>query len=237
MRDKPDDYTATYHMNDIVSIINNTKQRYITRIEELHQKFEKINKIPNRQFAYKIALGLLTSEYVLNLKNPTISDDIDIIFLWGRKLLEVLIIVKYVLQTDNLKTISEYCDRDRYEYLEGLFARQRADDKLFTYFNMPHDDMSAQKQEMEQIISKYNNKPQKIPSMKKMAEAIDYLDEYDYFYKLSSKMLHFCPFTLNGDTDFNSFIHKTGYIYRGMRYLEEYVKELENIYRAIPKVN
>lgn len=226
---------------DFIETLNNeiTQEikKYIGKIEGLYSGFKEMNQMRNQQFAYKIVFGFFTSEYVLKLKNPTIYDDVDTIFLWGRKLLEVIIVVKYILYTNNFKTILEYCVRDRYEYLEGLLARQRADKKLFSYLNMPHNNMENQKEEMKQIILKYKNKPRKMPSMKKMAEAVDYLDEYDYFYKLSSKMLHFCPFTLNGDADFNSFVHKTGYIQRGIKYLEEIYKELDNIYQSIPKVS
>jgi hypothetical protein len=226
---------------DFIETLNNeiTQEikKYSGKIEGLYSGFKEMNQMRNQQFAYKIVFGFFTSEYVLKLKNPTIYDDVDTIFLWGRKLLEVIIVVKYILYTNNFKTILEYCVRDRYEYLEGLLARQRADKKLFSYLNMPHNNMENQKEEMKQIILKYKNKPRKMPSMKKMAEAVDYLDEYDYFYKLSSKMLHFCPFTLNGDADFNSFVHKTGYIQRGIKYLEEIYKELDNIYQSIPKVS
>ena len=226
---------------DFIETLNNEIEQeikiYSEKIERIYSGFKEMNQTQNPQFAYEIVFGFFTSEYMLKLKNPTIYDDVDAVFLWGRKLLEVLLVVKYTLHTNNFKAILEYCARDRYEYLEGLLARQRSDKKLFPYWSMSHNSMENQKEEMDRIILKYKSKPQKMPSMKKMAETVGYLDEYDYFYKLSSKMLHFCPFTLNGDADFNSFIHKAGYMQRGKKYLEELVKDLENIYQAIPKVS
>ncbi len=227
-------------MDYIAIFINDTQQKikiYTQQIEELHSSFEKLNKTPNRQFAHEIVFGLLVSEYILKLKKPTIDDDVDAIFLWGRKLLEILIVIKYLLRINSFNMLSEYCDRDRYEYLEGLFYREKADDKLFAYLNIPHCDMSTQKEEIEQIIKRHGKKPQKMPSMKQMAETVDYMDEYNYFYKLSSKMLHFCPFTLNGDSDFNSNIHKSGYIHRGTKYLEELVEGLKSMYQKTLEVS
>lgn len=68
-----------------------------------------------------------------------------------------------------------------------------------------------------------------------MAQSIAYQEEYNYFYKFTSKMLHFCPFTLNGDADYSGRIHKVVFVRRVAKYLEEIEKELENIYRSIPK--
>ena len=70
-----------------------------------------------------------------------------------------------------------------------------------------------------------------------MAIEIGYQEEYEYFYKFTSKMLHFCPFSLNGDMKLEDKIHKVVFLRRIAKYLEEIYKELDNIYQSIPKVS
>ena len=72
-------------------------------------------------------------------------------------------------------------------------------------------------------------------TMKDMATAIGYKEEYNYFYKFTSKILHFCPFSLNGDAYFEHVVHKRVFLIRLAKYLEEIEKELENIYQSILK--
>lgn len=76
--------------------------------------------------------------------------------------------------------------------------------------------------------------PALLPDMRKMAIAIGYEVEYIYFYKFTSKILHFCPFSLNGDAYFEHAIHKVVFLIRIAKYLEEIAKELEHIYQSVP---
>lgn len=69
-----------------------------------------------------------------------------------------------------------------------------------------------------------------------MAERIDYLDEYNYFYKFTSKLLHFCPFTLNGDVNFDRELDKVVFLCRVAKYIEQIRYELEKVYQRIPKI-
>ncbi len=69
--------------------------------------------------------------------------------------------------------------------------------------------------------------------MKDMATALGYKEEYNYFYKFTSKILHFCPFSLNGDAYFEHVVHKIVFLIRIAKYLEEITKELELIYQSI----
>ena len=75
-----------------------------------------------------------------------------------------------------------------------------------------------------------------MPTMKKMAEKVEYIEEYNYFYKFTSKILHFCPFSLNGDARFEDKIHKVVFLRRISKYLEEINRELENIYQNISNI-
>lgn len=227
---------------DYITILNNkTEQKmkeYIKRIEDLYLNFQKINKIPNPQFAYEISFGFLTSEYVVKLQIPSMSSHIDEILLCARRLLEVFITIKYISQTKTFSNVLEYCMRDKYEYLDGCDARSVADAKFFSELKDLDNYTLRNKQEREAILKQYNgNKPNKMPDMRIMAEEIGYEEEYRYFYKFTSKTLHFCPFSLNGDINLNIPIHKVVFLSRITKYLEEINKELENIYQVIPKVS
>lgn len=150
-------------------------------------------------------------------------------------MLEVLITLKYISQTNTFSRVIGYCERDRYEYLEGWKARQIADVKLFPELADLYDNLQDQTEEKEKIVKKYGKKPNKMPNMGKMAQSINYEEEYNYFYKFTSKMLHFCPFTLNGDADYSERVHKVVFVRRIAKYLEEISKELEYIYQSIPR--
>ena len=98
-----------------------------------------------------------------------------------------------------------------------------------------YDNLQDQTEEKEKIVKKYGKKPNKMPNMGKMAQSINYEEEYNYFYKFTSKTLHFCPFTLNGDADYSERVHKVVFVRRIAKYLEEISKELEYIYQSIPR--
>ena len=81
------------------------------------------------------------------------------------------------------------------------------------------------------ISSEQDDTPAKIPDMKKMAQAVDLEDEYNYFYKFTSKLLHFCPFSFNGDSPFEAPIHKVVFLMRSVRYMEKLKEELDTVYQ------
>lgn len=228
--------------SNYITLLNNEIEQkikiYSGEIERLYSGFTEINQMPNPQFAYEIVFGFLTSEYVYKLQIPSISNHIDEILLCARRLLEVFITIKYISQTKTFSNVLEYCMRDKYEYLDGCNARSVADAKFFPELKDLYDYALRNKQEKEAILKRYNGKkPKKMPDMLKMAKEIGYEEEYSYFYKFTSKILHFCPFSLNGDVNLNIPIHKVVFLNRIAKYLEEIYKELENIYQSIPKVN
>lgn len=217
--------------NDTKQLIKNTRQN----IQDLCQKFYNLSGDKYYEWRYKATFGYFIAEYVTKLQEISSRSDINNIFLYARRLLEVFITLKYVSQTNAFSKVVEYCERDRYEYLEGWKARQVADIKLFPELVGLYDNLQNQTDEQAKIVRKYGKKPNKMPSMGKMVQSIAYQEEYNYFYKFTSKMLHFCPFTLNGDADYSGRIHKVVFVRRIAKYLEEIEKELENIYQSIPK--
>ncbi len=227
---------------DYVTAINilesDTKQRMNTvqeNVQILCQKFLELSGEKYEQWKHQVSFGYFVAEYVSKLRKISAEDDIDTIFLSARRLLEVFITLKYISQTNTFSKVVEYCERDRYEYLEGWKARQIADVKLFPELADLYDNLQDQTAEQEKIVKKYGKKPNKMPNIGKMAQNINYEEEYNYFYKFTSKMLHFCPFTLNGDADYSKRVHKVVFVRRIAKYLEEIEKELENIYQSIPK--
>ena len=228
-------------MNYITAIRNldlDTKQQIKSTRESLQDLYLQFHKLLNPKYAtfqHKIVCGYFVSEYVIKLGEISSEDDIDTIFLYARRLLEVLITLKYISQTNTFPKIMEYCQRDRYDYLEGCNARNIADEKLLPELKGLADYTLENKQEQSEILRQYNGKkPEKMPDIKKMAISIGYEEEYNYFYKLTSKMLHFCPFTLNGDTDFSANIHKVVFVKRIAVYLKKVQQELEQIYQSLP---
>lgn len=215
---------------DTKQLTKNTRQN----IQDLCQKFYNLSGEKYYEWRYKAAFGYFIAEYVTKLQEISSENDIDDIFLCARRLLEVFIVLKYISQTNTFSDVVEYCERDRYEYLEGWKARQIADVKLFPELIDLYDNLQKEIQEQENIVKKYGKKPNKMPDMGKMARYIGYGEEYNYFYKFSSKMLHFCPFTLNGDANYSGRVHKVVFVRRIAKYLEEISKELEYIYQGIP---
>lgn len=113
--------------NDTKQLIKNTRQN----IQDLCQKFYNLSGDKYYEWRYKAAFGYFIAEYVTKLQEISSRSDINNIFLYARRLLEVFITLKYVSQTNAFSKVVEYCERDRYEYLEGWKARQVADIKLF----------------------------------------------------------------------------------------------------------
>lgn len=220
----------------------NTMQRIVIckdKIDNLHNQFQQMIGVQGYDDVHKIMFGYFLSEYILKLKIASVYDDSDTIFLCGRRLLEVFIISKYISMTDAFSKMVEYCDKDRYDYLKGCNARIVADEKFFPELKDLDNYAFENAQEQEEIRKRYDGKiPDSInkkADMRTMAIAIGYEEEYTYFYKFTSKMLHFCPFSLNGDAYFEHAIHKVVFLIRIAKYLEEIEKELENIYQSIPK--
>ncbi len=101
------------------------------KIEKLHNQFERMLGVQYYEEAHKITCSFLISEYVEKLMIPSVDDSTDRIFLCARRLLEVFITLKYLSQTNTFSKMMEYCQRDRYDYLEGCNARVIADEKFF----------------------------------------------------------------------------------------------------------
>ena len=221
-------------------LINDTNQKNRINKEKilnLYRTFEQQRGIKYSNWAYEITFGFLVAEYVLKLKEVSAEDNIDIVLLLARRLLEVFIITKYVVANNLFQKMADYCTHDRYEYLEGGKARGRADEKLFPEL-AGLDDMIADYQKQEdELREQHGSFGQKMPPMRKMAEEIGYLEEYNYFYKFTSKLLHFCPFTLNGDMDFNKPLDKVVFLCRAAKYIEKIRCELEIIHQRVPNLS
>ena len=211
---------------------------YEARVKAIHKKIEVLyarfdKRVHDHIFKTRHAtcFGLFIAEYVSRLPICTRESSVDEILLNARRLCEVLITVQYFNQKNNFEKMVEYCDRDRMEYLEGCISRTVADEKLFVELKgMPDMNQSTQT-ELAQLKQKYINNPAKIPDMKKMAQAVDLEDEYNYFYKFTSKLLHFCPFSFNGDSPFEAPIHKVVFLMRSVRYMEKLKEELDTVYQ------
>ena len=215
----------------LVSTYDSKLKEIRQKIKVLHGKFEK--RVQDRVFAtrHETSFGLFFSEYVLNLPLLDIKTPIDTILLNARRLCEALIVIKHFNLQNNFEEMVLFCDRDWWEYLEGSQSWATANEALFVELqNMP--DMNAPfRKELENLKSKYNGKkPIKMPNIKQMAEVVGLEEEYKYFYKLSSKILHFCPFSFNGDLSFEAPIHKIIFLMRFERYLEKIKEELDKVY-------
>ena len=227
------------HLTVIKNLDLNTKQKINTtrkNIQNLCQKFWDLSGEKYEPWKYEATFGYFIAEYVTKLKDVSSGNDIDSIFLCARRLLEVFITLKYIAQTNTFSKMIDYCQRDRYDYLDGCNARPSADEKFFPELKGLDNCELEHKKEQEEILKQHDGeKPELMKPMSFMANAIGYKEEYTYFYKFASKMLHFCPFTLSGDTNFEVPIHKIVFSYRIAKYLEEIEKELEHIYQSIPK--
>lgn len=212
--------------------INRTRKN----IQDMCQKFGDLLGEKYEPWKYEVTFGYFIAEYVTKLKDISSENEIDSIFLCARRLLEIFITLKYIAQTNTFSKMIDYCQRDRYDYLEGCNALPSADEKFFPELKGLDNYESENTKEQTEILKQYGNKkPDKMPDMKKMAISIGYEEEYNYFYKFTSKTLHFCPFSLNGDVNFEHIVHKVVFLVRIAKYLEEIEKELENIYQSIPK--
>jgi hypothetical protein len=113
--------------------------------------------------------------------------------------------------------------------LEGSKKRVVTDEKLFPELKGLDYYLEGIEEEQAKILKRRGEKWNKLPDIKIMAIDIDYQEEHSYFYKFSSKLLHFCPFTFNGDANFEAREHKIIFLPRIARYLSEIKKELDLI--------
>lgn len=220
----------------LIADTNNKIKNNKEKISNLYKSFDQCRTVKYRDWAHEITFGFLVSEYVLNLKIASKDDNVDEVLLLARRLLEVFIITKYIVTTNQFNVMLDFCVHDRYEYLEGCIARATADDKIFPELAGLDNYLSDFQKQEKELFAQYGNFGKRMLSIKKMAERIDYLDEYNYFYKFTSKLLHFCPFTLNGDVNFDRPLDKVIFLCRVAKYIEKIRYELENIYQRIPKI-
>lgn len=223
-------------LNILTTDTNNKIQTNKEKISNLYKAFDQYRIPKYRDWAHEITFGFLVSEYVLNLKIASKDDSIDDILLLARRLLEVFIVTKYIVATNQFQNMLEYCVHDRYEYLEGCIARATADERLFPELAGLDNFLSDFQKQEKDLLAQHGSFGKKMLSIKKMADRIGYSDEYNYFYKFTSKLLHFCPFSLNGDANFDRPLDKVIFLCRVAKYIENIRYELENIYQRIPKI-
>lgn len=224
--------------NKLISVIEHLNKDAMQKITDkrqtiydLYGKLELLRGIQYQPIAHEITFSFLLAEYVWKLKPVILENDVDFIFLQARRLFEVLITLKYIIKNNNFPDVMEYCVFDRYKYLESCKVRAMADAKLFPELGNFDDyfvDIELQKKEW---LQKTGSAGKKMSNIRVMAQDVACLEEYDYFYKLTSKMLHFCPFSLNGDADYNAPLHKVVFLQRIAKYLEEIDKGLSDIYQ------
>lgn len=204
------------------------------KLVELHEKFKNF-RVPNPNerpdLVYKHTFGFFVSEYLRDLKVLDEKSDIDSIFLQGRRLLECVITVKYIQKHDLFEQVVGFCEWDRKEYLEGQKARVKADLDLFPFLQGIIAWTERQEQELLGLQEKFH-KSCKL-DIRKMAKNIQLEDEYVYFYKLSSKILHFCPFSLNNEHPYENIVHRRVFLLRINRYFQELIKDLSNLFQHL----
>ena len=203
------------------------------KLAELHEKFKNF-RVPNPDdrpdLVYKHAFGFFVSEYLRDLKVLDEKSDIDSIFLQGRRLLECVITFKYIQKHDLFEQVVGFCEWDRKEYLEGQKARVKADLVLFPVLQ---GIIGFYKEQELRELQKKHPKACKLPAMCKMAKDVNLAEEYIYFYKLTSKILHFCPFSLNNEHPYENIVHRRIFLLRIDRYFKELIKELSNLFQFL----
>ncbi len=223
------------NLDVLIADTNNKVKDNKEKILNLYNFFKQCIGTKYRDWAHEITFGFLVSEYVLKLKIFSKDDNIDEVLLLARRLLEVFIVTKYIVTTNQFDVMLDFCVYDRHEYLKGCMTRGVADEKLFPELVGLDNFISEYEKKDKELFSQHGSGKKMLP-IRKMAERIDYLDEYNYFYKFTSKLLHFCPFSLNGDADFNRPLDKVVFLCRVAKYIEKIRYELENIYQRIPKI-
>ncbi|MDR0646051.1 MAG: DUF5677 domain-containing protein [Elusimicrobiota bacterium] len=147
-----------------------------------------------------------------------------------RRLSEVFIVTKYINKNDKfLEVLTDYCPNDRYDFLENLKKMTEANKKMFPevkdFFYTPQ----FLEEEQAKIKRDHGGELKKLPQMAQMAKDIVYEEEYNSLYKTTSKLLHFCPFSLNGDMLLETKDEKFNYFKRiGFNIRENQTKKFIN---------
>ena len=213
---------------DVIATRNIKEQR--ERVEFLFSKFKKRAEPRYAVKKYVISFGMFLAEYVLRIKTDSIDANADNILLDCRRLCEIFIVSKYMNKNNNFHEFTDYCDYDRYDYLENLKKMTEANKKMFPEIKDLFFSPTFLTDEQSKITKRRGNKGKKIPSILEMAKNIGYEEEYNSFYKITSKLLHFCPFSFNGDMLLETRDKRFNYFKRIEMYLTEIKKELDLIY-------
>ncbi|MDD5102658.1 MAG: DUF5677 domain-containing protein [Endomicrobiaceae bacterium] len=213
---------------DVIATRNIKEQR--KKIEFLLSKFRKRIQPCHAVNKHTITFGMLLAEYVLRIKTDSIDTYVDNILLNCRRLCEVFIVSRYMNKNNNFEEFIDYCTYDRYDYLENLKKMTEANKKMFPELKNLFSSPKFLSDEQDRLINQHGNKGKKIPAILEMAKDIGYEEEYSYFYKITSKLLHFCPFSFNGDMLLESKDEKFVFFKRIEMYLTEIKKELDVIY-------
>ena len=217
-------------MEDLDVIATRNIKEQLKKIEFLLSKFKKRKQPRYAVNKHTITFGMLLAEYVLRLKTDSIDTYGDNILLDCRRLCEVFIVSRYMNKNNNFEEFIDYCAYDRYDYLENLKKMTEANKKMFPEFKDLFSSPKFLIDEQNKMLSLRGTKGKKIPSILEMAKDIGYEEEYSSFYKITSKLLHFCPFSFNGDMLLDTKDRKFNFFKRVEMYLTEIKKELDLIY-------
>ena len=214
-----------------VIVTRNIKEQQ-REIGVLYSKFQnRINERSNKRdhSVFTLGFGMFLSEYILKIKTDSIEINADNLLLDCRRLCEVFIVSKYINKNNLFNEVMDYCNYDRYNYLENLKKMTNANKKMFPalkdFFYFPKSLADEQAE-----IDRCGKKGKKMPQIIEMAKNIDYEEEYSSFYKITSKLLHFCPFSLSGDMLLETRDSKFNFFKRIEMYLIDIKKELDSIY-------
>lgn len=211
---------------DIITTRNIKEQ--MEKISVLFSKFQKRAK--TRENFHIVNWGMFLAEYVLKIKTDSIETNADNLLLDCRRLCEAFIVSKYINKHNNFHEFIDYSVFDRYDYLENLKKMTEANKKMFpelkNLFSLP----KFLSDEQDKLINQHGNKGKKMPAILDMSKDIGYEEEYSSFYKITSKLLHFCAFSFAGDMLLETNNEKFSFFKRIEMYLTEIKKELDLIY-------
>ena len=216
--------------------LKNIKQQH-QKIMVLYKNLKKRTEMRSNKTKYQSIFGMFVAEYVKNLNPVNLDNNLSDICLQARRLLELWISVKYINQKNLFAQVPDACDYDRLEYLEGLKERDIADGLLFPSFDGIKPIAPSIQKNIDELKKACINKTCKWPPVSKMAAEVNLQSEYKYFYKFSSKILHFCPFSLNNDPFFEGSLNKLIFLMRIQQYLARIKEELDGIYNKTKLVN
>lgn len=215
-------------MEDLDGIATHNIKEQMEKIAFLFSKFQ--NRTKTRENIHIVVWGTFLAEYVLRIKTDSIDTNADNLLLDCRRLCEAFIVSKYMNKHNNFHEFVDYSDFDRYDYLDNLKKVTEADKKMFPKLKDFFYSPKFLVDEQDKIMKRRGNKGKKIPLMIEMAKDIGYEEEYSSFYKITSKLLHFCPFSFSGDMLLETREKKFSFFKRIEMYLTEIKKELDLIY-------